>query len=222
MWTHRWGQVSCCLLFLMFVQHELSYDSFHQRADRIYRVVDRLEWQNGEVDYLSMQPVEFANEAPKQVAGIEAASGFIKTSTGVRHEEREFETAVGLVHADFLNIFSFELLAGERESAIGDPLSVVIDGDLATRLYGLHQKEYQEAIGKTLTLDDVSERVFTVTGVMTPVPRNSSLHFEALASIDHHKGFLDQQRHQRRRFHLCTVAGGNKRLAGRVDFGATS
>ena len=95
----------------------------------------------------------------------------MRSRTQVSYQEISFRESFGLVDADFLEIFSFPLLAGDPATALRQPNGVVISETVARKLFGNLEDGYTAALGKLLLSGDQD---FTVTGVMRDVPETSS------------------------------------------------
>lgn len=171
--------ISLCLLILIYVRHQLSYDQFHEKKDRIVRV--HLEDEDGQIAV-----------TPSIVA---PSLGFI--SPDVEHWVRLYEptryapvtisTEVdrfqedSFMHADssFFDIFSFQFIAGNPKTALVRPGTVVLTRSTSEKLFGTTQ-----VVGKTINARIFNSDIdFEVTGVMEDVPGNSHFSFDYLASL---------------------------------------
>ncbi|MEM6841189.1 MAG: ABC transporter permease [Bacteroidota bacterium] len=169
------------LLILAYIQDELSYDQFHQKAERIYRV--NLDYNyHGESGIDASTPPPVAGQLVMDYPEVEAATRiFEEGNTIIRYQNQAYdEENLWSVDSSFLSIFSFPLLEGDASTALTAPNSIVITSDIARKYFG-----EQSALGQTLVLWD--QRVpHTVTGVMAPVPRTSHLRFDILRSMKGH------------------------------------
>lgn len=166
------------ILILMFVADELSFDNFHTKRDRTFRVLTRFftsesghegamdgnAWPVGEV---------LRNEFPEveSVVYMTHASGFL-----ISHDARRFRQRMQFTTPDFFNVFSFPLLKGNRQTALNDPYSIVITEEMERKFF-----PGGDALNKTLILSDTLE--FLVTGVMADIPANSHIRLDALLSF---------------------------------------
>lgn len=169
------------LLILAYIQHELSYDRFHGKADRIYRV--NLDYNyNGESGIGANTPPPVAGRLVADYPEVEAATRVYREgNTMVRYQDQAFdEEDILSVDSSFLSIFSFPLLEGDASTALIAPNSIVITSDMARKYFG-----EQSALGKTLLLWD-SRVPHTVTGVMEAPPRTSHIQFDMLRSMIGH------------------------------------
>lgn len=169
------------LLILSYVQDELSYDRFHTKAERIYRV--NLDYNyHGESGIGSTTAPPIAGRLAADYPEVAKATRIYKEgNTMVRYEEQAYdEEGILSVDSTFLSIFDFPLLEGDASTALVASHSIVITSDMARKYFG-----EESALGKTLILWD--QRVpHTVTGVMAPVPKTSHIQFEMLRPMKGH------------------------------------
>ena len=169
--------MACCILILTYVRFELSFDRFHKREDRIYRLV-----VNGT---LSKRPFDLAAtngaQAPGVAQSIPEIEEFTRFSplyrTPVRYEEiQHFEENILWADASIFEIFSFPLIKGDPQNALKPAYSAVLTETAAGRYFGR-----EDPVGKTIIVNDQDQ--FTITGIMADVPGNSHLQFDMLFSF---------------------------------------
>jgi len=171
--------MACCLLILLYVQDELSYDRYHENADRIYRVVIDAE-VGGSLSQLALCPFAappvFAEEIPEVESFVRMVG--IGRRQIIEYEEQSFEEeGIFLADETFFDIFTHSFLDGNPENALEQPGAVVLTQDTARRLFG-----EEDAIGKTLTFAPVGD--LHVTGIIQNIPRNSHFRFNYLISFN--------------------------------------
>ena len=174
--------MACCGLILLYVQHEFSYDRFHSKGDRIYRVLRETRYENGRAAMSPMLSGPFVPALKKDSPEIEHAVRVLSTVTRfVQSQDKQFNHHGSIILAaepDFLRIFDFELIRGDRETALRDPYSVVMREDVAQRYFGA-----EDPIGKVITFTDgIFQGDHKVTGVVR-IPENSSIQFEMVSSL---------------------------------------
>src|ERR1700761_7808170 len=168
--------MTCSILILLWVQNELSIDSFHANKDRLYSVYER-QFYDHKVHGQYATPGILADELKKVVPDIEYASetqlGDIST---FRAGEKILKMPGGFATADFFKMFSFPLLQGNVQSALNDPSSIAISRKMAEEFFG----SPQAAIGKSIRYEN---RVnFNITAVFENVPANTSEKFDYLVN----------------------------------------
>jgi putative ABC transport system permease protein len=174
--------MAACLLMLQFVSFELSYDQFHQNTDRIFRVVnDRYQngqlVQHGTITYSGVgraMKEDFPDEV-ETYARMEPFSNLIFI-----HGEKKTEETGLAVDNSFLSMFSFPLLAGDRNNALSQPNTTMLSEKLARKLLSSNANP-EELIGKMVNIENDS-LPYKVTGIFKTVPENSHLQFDFLLS----------------------------------------
>ena len=168
--------MTCCLLIFLYVQHELSYDSFHAKKDRIYRVVTDIKTPTETLNIggTSAPMVAYMKQDFPEVEDMVRIdeAGFL-----IQRGEQTFqEDEAILADSTLFNVFSFRLLRGNPNTALKAPFSIVLTEDAAKKYFGS-----EDPMGQSLRLDN--EYDCTVTGVMPNVPNNSSFTFDILLSL---------------------------------------
>ena len=172
--------MACCILIMLFIQYELSYDRVHEKRDQIYRVI-REERRSGGNSTLSsgtsgaLAPA-LLNDFPEVQQAIRLV---YRTDVWMRYGDRGFAQRFALADAAILEVFNFPMVKGDPKTALQSPYSVVVTQEMAEKYFGK-----EDPIGKMLTVDD--ERFggeFRVTGILQNIPKNSTIHFDFLTSI---------------------------------------
>ncbi len=182
--------LACALFILLWVRDEISFDRFHKNADVIYRMNWDFKFNNNEgIGPGTPPPLASAltNEIPEVVA---ATRVFPVSKMIVRYEDKFFnEPLIRGVDANFFEIFDFELLSGNAQTALAEPNSVILTDETATKYFG-----NAPALGKILTIGEeklifgkkMYRNAFKVTGIVKSLPHNSHLQFDMLTSISSH------------------------------------
>lgn len=162
--------MACFIMILLFVQHELSYDRFHESGDEIYRVVQRRPASGG-ADYWATTSPAMAGTLNREFPEVVAATSVIPTfnpllSLGDQH----FKEQGILTDTHFLDIFTFPLLQGNPKTALKEPNSIVLTETLARKIFGS-----KDPMGQTLMYQDQHPHI--VTGIIADVPETSHLTF---------------------------------------------
>ena len=173
--------MAACVVMLIFVQDELSYDQFHEKSDRLFRVTDL--WDSGELkEDLSTAPwpvtrvlqIEHPDVIEKVVRLYRPSSW--GNAPVIRYQDQSFsEPGVMFGDSTFFQMFDFEFVRGSAETVFKDPNSVVITEETAKRYFG-----DENPIGQRLTLNNQLE--MEVTGVLRDLPQNSHIKFDFLTT----------------------------------------
>ncbi|MEM9722116.1 MAG: ABC transporter permease, partial [Bacteroidota bacterium] len=169
--------IICGLLILLYVRHELSYDTYHDRAERIYRVrvdakLNDTEFTGASIGYPTAEALK--QDYPEVLETVRFRSrGNYLVSYGENHFNEE---SVIFVDSTLFDVFTIPLVAGDPQTALAAPNTMVITTELAKKYFG-----DQDPIGKTLTLD--KDRDYQVTGIINPMPLNSHFRFDIFLSM---------------------------------------
>lgn len=166
------------MLILLYVQHELSYDHFHEKADRIYRLTRERFWnQAGKTDSHDVRVGSLVGSLLKNdFEGIEMVRLY-ETRPWIRLADRK-ERSHGFVFADpgVFDVFTFPFISGDPKTALRDPHTVVLTETTARRYFGS-----RNPVGEVLILEEVGQTL-KITGVIQDIPANSHIQAHFLAS----------------------------------------
>ena len=161
--------IAACILIAVYVQHELSYDRYHQDSERIYRIASYLKFGDNEFRFPAA-PAPMAetlkNDYPEVIA-----SGRIHGNFSVLMErDNRFFNQENITYADqgMFDVLSFNVLLGDREHLLDEPNTVVITESEAIKYFG-----DENPIGQIIRFDGRID--LKVTGVIEDIPENSSL-----------------------------------------------
>ena len=172
--------MAACLLILLWVRDERSFDRFHRDAERIYRLV-LVDRRAEGASYISELPSPVADVLTRDFPEIEAATRTYGARFQVRYGEKASnENAVAFVDPSYFQIFSFPAAAGLPVAGLSDPSSVVLTEETARKYFGS-----ENPLGKILNLDNRKD--YRVAGVVR-IPRNTDLRFDLflpLRSLEH-------------------------------------
>lgn len=165
--------VAACLLIMLFVRHEWSYDRFHSESDRLYRAWGREDWGDGREFFYTITPIPLAEALESAIPEVESTVRVRAFRPLVGPEGSRFTENLRMVDTTFFDVFDFRLRDGRLSS---DPNSVVITPETARKYFGA-----EPAIGQTLTIEIVDEpQDYLVTGIVERPPQNSSIQFDVL------------------------------------------
>jgi putative ABC transport system permease protein len=174
--------IAACLLILLYMQDELSYDTFYPNSERIYRLNEHITMSSA-VSHTATVPFpvtpQLLSDFPEIVAG---ASIFRPASWGgapvITVEDQEFnEEDILFADAAILDIFNFEFVNGERAAALKGPNDVLLTESAARKYFG-----NDDPVGKTFRFNNNLD--LEVVGVLKDVPHNSHIKFNFLVSLE--------------------------------------
>jgi putative ABC transport system permease protein len=170
--------MACFLLILALIQFELSYDRFHERSDKIFRVAIRSESPD-ETGYSISTPQILSAALKSNIPIVERAGIIQRSRNAVFQTETESFTEDGLfADENFFRVFSFDMIRRSRSEALTAPNSIVLTDEMAEKIFGT-----EDPIGKTIHFKGrFLSSDLSVTGIMQSPPKNSHLQFQYLVS----------------------------------------
>jgi len=167
--------MAAAILILAWIYHEWSYDRFHVKEKYLYAVKRSSMWA-GSLEVRDGAPMPFVTVLKANYPDIARAARMSYNTFIFANGEDKFKIRTSCSDPDFLMMFDFPLLQGNRETALNEPHSVILTETSAIRLFG-----QEDPMGQTLLVD--SKHLMTVTGVMKDLPGNTNFQFEALAPM---------------------------------------
>jgi putative ABC transport system permease protein len=174
--------IAASVLIFLYITNEMSYDKFHEKADRTYRL--KADWSNQGDSRIHQLGTPFIlaqtiREKYPQVEYITQLSGPVGDVI-IRYKDTAFkETDVFCAEPSFFDVFSFPLLKGNPETSLRDPHMMVMTQSLAKKYFG-----DEDPLGKTIEMMATGEKeFFKITGVMEDIPENSHFRFDMLISM---------------------------------------
>lgn len=170
--------LATCLLISLFVMDQLSYDRFHEKADRIVRVVFKGTVRGGALNE--------AHVMPPVAQALKAEYPEIEEAARIRHAGRPFfevgnklfyEEDAAFADSNFFDVFTLPMLYGDPKTALSEPYTVVITQEVANKYFGK-----DNVVGREIHIRD-DDMPLKVTGVIANLPRNSHFHFDLFASM---------------------------------------
>jgi len=172
--------ITTCLLILLYVNHELSYDKFHKDFDRIYRVTAKAKMAGSETE-MGVSSPPLADRLSHDVEEIESITRLLQTHQTIKYNDQVFRED-NMLYADstFFDVFSFNTLQGNPKTMLRDPNSIVLTNETARRYFGAEELRNGNVIGKQLL---IREETYMITGVLENIPDNSHFSFDFLLSM---------------------------------------
>lgn len=214
------GMASCMVIFL-YVASELTYDRYHDNADRIYRVAMWWKVPSGEFQSAGIN----AGAAPELIDNfpqVECAARYMPIRDRiVRHADRLFfEDRMGYADQEIFEIFRIPFVAGDPKSALARPWTVVITRRIAEKYFGrenpigkvLEIKEGAFRGVRSMSSPDIDNADFEITGVVDNPPSNTHFKYDILVSTKQLKlDVLRQSWHDRQTYTYIKLAPGTDR-----------
>ena len=170
--------LACSIFIILWIQDELSYDRYHEKADRIYRVADESQ-SDGAIRRSVKTSAQLAPALVQDFAEVENAVRFSRNKYLIAYENKQFWHNIFFADPSLFEIFTIPFTKGDPKTALNDPGSIVISEQMASKYFG-----DENPIGKTIHVNRKFD--FQVTGVFQNIPRNSHFRFDFLRPF--HKG----------------------------------
>ena len=175
--------IASCLLIYLLIGYELSYDNFHLRKDRIYRIVSEIKNPDG-VRYTAGVPFPVAEALRIDFPNLENVSNIFEVDAQItipgdnEKSEKKFkeENSVYYAEPEFFQIFNFPWIAGNKKTALNLPNTVVLSQATAEKYFG----DWKTAMGKIIKRDN--KYIYKVTGIIKNVPANTDFPLRVVIS----------------------------------------
>ena len=171
--------IACCLLIILHVKDEWTFDDFHSKADRIFRVWAREDYGKDEVFFYTVTPFPMGPTLKDNFEEVEKHVRIHDLSTQVKIENDLFTEAVTIVGQDFFEVFDFPFVSGDKSSVLLGANNVVLTRSMARKYFG-ESDPINQIISIQLREGEMEN--FSVKGVLKDVPTNSSIRFDMLIS----------------------------------------
>ncbi|MFC6101257.1 ABC transporter permease [Olivibacter domesticus] len=168
--------MAACVLIYKYVSFETSYDSFHHKGNRIYRLVTDIKTPTEDVHFFS-SAFPYAPNMVNDLPEVASAVRFFKGDYPVRKGSVKFMESVLFADSSLFEVFDFSMIEGNAATALANPYSIVLTRSGAKKYFG-----EDNPIGKTILFGgDASPS--TVTGVIEDIPENSQLQTDLFVSM---------------------------------------
>lgn len=187
--------LTCCMLISLYIYHEYSYDTYHEKGSRLYQLSSVFD-PNGEAEDLATVPAAMAGALQQEFPEIEGSTRllglFEDDKTLLQHQESGksakvfYETKGYLADTGFFRLFTYDFIEGTPATALDNPNTVVLTEEIARKLFG-----EQPALGKVITVRSSTngDNEYTVTGVFRP--RSAPSHIDARFILSSRGGGLE-------------------------------
>jgi predicted permease len=177
--------LACALLIFFWVSDELSYDKIFANDNRVYKLFEQYSNNTGDIAYSEESSGRLSDAVKQSVSGVEYAAAvappgwFAQNTLSVN--DKNIKASGQYAEKDYFNIFSFQMVEGNRNDVLARNSSIVLSDDLAMKLFGTTD----HIIGRAIRFDH--DTTFFVSGVFKKMPANSSQQFDFVLSFDYFK-----------------------------------
>ncbi len=174
--------LAVCMMIMMYVAHEMSYDRFHKNADRIFRPMASMKIGGMQlnIENFSYASGPIIKQSQPTVDAYMCTLPYFKqviASNPATPDNKFSEDNLLFADESFFKFFSFKLISGSADDVLKKPFSVVLSKAMADKYFA-----GQDPVGKTITLRTDSAYTYQVTGVAQNAPSNSSIKFNFVTS----------------------------------------
>jgi len=181
--------ITCCILIMMFVRSEFSYDKFHSKSGRIYRawVKEHYVDQDDIIDIVT--PLPLAGALQESFPEVESTCRIYALAPLVKIGDQSFTEDIRMVDSGFFKVFDFKLIEGNRDNPFPSSNSIILTENAAKKYFGK-----ENAIGKNIELQLGNEKViFSVAGIVKSAPEESSIKYNALIPFSNAKFIFSER-----------------------------
>jgi len=168
--------MAVCLLVILHVKDQLSYDTFHPHPDRTYRVIANVTTQEGRDWKVASTPLPLAGKLTTNFDFVEHSTRIYPYNGAAHSGPKELNMQDAFVDGDFFSIFGFTLQSGDPHTALAAPNSVVLSQETAQKFFG-----QADPVGQVITITALGD--FRVTGVLKQSDKKSHVDMDAYLSM---------------------------------------
>jgi len=177
--------LGCTLLIALWVMDELKFDKFHEKDAQLYQVMQHIPVNENDVLTWEWTPGILASTLKEEMPEV-ALAAHVTTLGGkgiIVKDDVRFQTKERYVSQEFLDLFSYKIIEGDKATLLQDKRSVILTKDLAIKLF----KTTKNVVGQTIEWERTWREVggqFIVSGIIDNPPTHSTLPFELLFSYE--------------------------------------
>ena len=174
--------ITCCILIILFVNYENSYDKYNEKANRIYRVVTSALMGNTKINSMYSSAVTFSkllSDFPEVETGVKLLK--IKTTPVLLGNKSFYESKIFAADNTFYDVFTIPLLHGDPKTALIEPNCIILSRDKALKYFGK-----TDVVGEYITINlpyGKGNVNLKISGVSEIMPENSHFHYDMLISL---------------------------------------
>lgn len=169
--------IASCIIIILFIKNEWTFDQFHSKKDRIYRLYTKAEFPGQGLQDSPYTPFNMTRLINEDYDDLEQFTTFSSFPQQVEYKDQNFPEVINSVSKGFLKIFDFPVLAGSTKTALDSDTDLVITKAIAERYFNT-----VDAVGEELKMTLGEEDKTFIVAAVVEVPSNSSLSFDFLIS----------------------------------------
>jgi len=174
--------ITACILIMLFVKSEFTYDKFHSKSDRLYRAWQHEKYE-GQDFINTVTPLPMGAALQANYAEVEGSCRVYSFNPVIKVNANSFSEDVRMVDSSFFQLFDFNLVEGNRSNPFPVSNSAILTEELAKKYFG-----NDNAMGKNIEMQFDNEKIlFTVSGIVKKAPEESSIKFKLLIPYSNSK-----------------------------------
>jgi putative ABC transport system permease protein len=188
-----------CILIMLFISDEWSYDKFHSKSDRIYRAWVK-EHYKGDIFFNTVTPFILGPELKANFPEIETVTRYTTINSLTRKSDFSESEIIHLVDPEFFDVFDFRLLKGKKDQVLNGVHQAIITPEIGKKYFG-----DKAPVGQVLAIQVAGEWTdFTISGIIENPPSNSSIQYDILIPYENVKLISsDAARNSRKILHIA-------------------
>lgn len=179
--------LACLIIIYMYASRELSYNNFHEKLNRIYRVYNEIHSKEGELVKRVFEPQELAGVFAEKIPGVELSCRLRSTGVWIGIGDVKLQEDIGFTDTTFLQIFDFPVIAGDPVNPLSEPYSVVLTAGVADKFFGDSIDDYDEIIGELIEFPQEAPNQYMISAVLQDPPENNSFQWTVLIPYEQAK-----------------------------------
>ena len=173
--------IAIVIIIFLYITGELSYNNFHENGDRMYRMYSSAKPVDRETIYSPYQPGGMAAALKEKVPGVESTCRLKLAAAFIGPEEDLFQEYVGFVDSTFFDLFTYQFIAGDRETSLDHPKSVVLTESVARKIFEDSLTSLNDLIGRTIEFPERPPfNQYTISAIIADPPKNTSFYWTVL------------------------------------------
>jgi putative ABC transport system permease protein len=170
--------IACCVLIVLFVRDEWTFDKFHSNAERIFRAYAIEDYGENQRFFDTATPFPMGPALKENFEEVEAMVRVNSIASQIKVGDNLFSESITIAGGSFLNVFDFKVIQGNRSTALSQPEHLMLTETMAKKLFG-----DSDPLDKVVSMQ-LGERFedFTVKAVLEDPPTNSSIRFSLVIS----------------------------------------
>jgi putative ABC transport system permease protein len=171
--------MACCILIVLFIRDELSYNRFHANSENIYRLNSVAQHKDGQADRMGISQFGAGPALREESSRVKDAVRFYTAYNVIisKGADKFKQDQISYADAGFLNMFSFPMISGNPSTALKEPYTGVLTESAAKKYFG-----DEDPVGRSIRFQDAFD--CQITGVVKDVPSNSDIKFDVLLSME--------------------------------------